>query len=122
MLTLSVDDLRGSRAPPGNLHSVALEIREMTKAINQINESGKRLQPARARCKSCPKAAAETSLPEGAPDGELSVASDARCIVCILIMVVMFRGTHGHTAAWTAGWFGSSQDGLPQSLDQLARG
>jgi hypothetical protein len=41
---ISVDDLRGSHAPPGNLHSVALEIREMTKAINQINESVKRLQ------------------------------------------------------------------------------
>ena len=29
---------------PGNLDSVALEIHEMTKAINQINESVKRLQ------------------------------------------------------------------------------
>jgi hypothetical protein len=30
--------------PPGNLHSVVLKIREMIKAINQINESVKRPQ------------------------------------------------------------------------------
>jgi hypothetical protein len=36
---LSVDDLDGSpAAPPGNLHAVAVELREMTKATKELNE------------------------------------------------------------------------------------
>ena len=36
---LSVDDLDGSRAaPPGNLRTVAAELREMTKATKELNE------------------------------------------------------------------------------------
>ena len=36
---VSVDDLDGSRAaPPGNLHAVAAELREMTKATKELNE------------------------------------------------------------------------------------
>ena len=36
---INVDDLDGSRAaPPGNLHSVAAELREMTKATKELNE------------------------------------------------------------------------------------
>jgi hypothetical protein len=36
---ISVDDLNGSRAvPPGNLHEVAAELREMTKATKELNE------------------------------------------------------------------------------------
>jgi hypothetical protein len=36
---ISVDDLHGSRAaPPGNLHTVAAELREMTKATKELNE------------------------------------------------------------------------------------
>jgi hypothetical protein len=36
---ISVDDLRGSPAePPGNLHAVAAELREMTKATKELNE------------------------------------------------------------------------------------
>ena len=36
---ISVDDLDGSRAaPPGNLHAVAAELREMTKATKELNE------------------------------------------------------------------------------------
>jgi hypothetical protein len=36
---LSVDDLDGSRAvPPGNLHAVAVELHEMTKATKELNE------------------------------------------------------------------------------------
>jgi hypothetical protein len=36
---ISVDDLNGSRAaPPGNLHAVAAELREMTKATKELNE------------------------------------------------------------------------------------
>jgi hypothetical protein len=36
---ISVDDLGGSRAaPPGNLHAVAAELREMTKATKELNE------------------------------------------------------------------------------------
>ena len=36
---ISVDDLHGSRAaPPGNLHAVAVELREMTKATKELNE------------------------------------------------------------------------------------
>jgi hypothetical protein len=36
---ISVDDLHGSRAaPPGNLHAVAVELHEMTKATNELNE------------------------------------------------------------------------------------
>src|SRR5215204_859861 len=36
---ISVDDLHGSRtAPPGNLHAVAAELREMTKATKELNE------------------------------------------------------------------------------------
>jgi hypothetical protein len=36
---ISVDDLCGSRAePPGNLHAVAAELREMTKATKELNE------------------------------------------------------------------------------------
>jgi hypothetical protein len=36
---LSVDDLDGSRAaPPGNLHAVAAELHEMTKATKELNE------------------------------------------------------------------------------------
>ena len=36
---ISVDDLHGSRAaPPGNLHAVAYELHEMTKATKELNE------------------------------------------------------------------------------------
>jgi hypothetical protein len=36
---ISVDDLHDSRAaPPGNLHAVAVELREMTKAPKELNE------------------------------------------------------------------------------------
>ena len=36
---ISVDDLNGSRAaPPGNLHAVAAELHEMTKATKELNE------------------------------------------------------------------------------------
>ena len=36
---LSVDDLHGSHAAsPGNLHTVAAELREMTKATKELNE------------------------------------------------------------------------------------
>jgi hypothetical protein len=36
---ISVDDLQGSPAvPPGNLHEVAAELREMTKATKELNE------------------------------------------------------------------------------------
>jgi hypothetical protein len=36
---ISVDDLDGSRgAPPGNLHAVAAELREMTKVTKELNE------------------------------------------------------------------------------------
>jgi hypothetical protein len=36
---ISVDDLDGPRAePPGNLHAVAAELREMTKATRELNE------------------------------------------------------------------------------------
>jgi hypothetical protein len=36
---ISVDVLRGSRAaPPGNLHAVAVELREMTRATKELNE------------------------------------------------------------------------------------
>ena len=36
---ISVDDLHGSRAAPaGNLHAVAAELREMTKATKELNE------------------------------------------------------------------------------------
>ena len=36
---ISVDDLDGSRAaPPGNLHAVAAELREMTNATKELNE------------------------------------------------------------------------------------
>jgi hypothetical protein len=36
---ISVDDLHGSpAAPPGNLHEVAAELREMTKATKELNE------------------------------------------------------------------------------------
>jgi hypothetical protein len=36
---ISVDDLYGSRvAPPGNLHAVAAELHEMTKATKELNE------------------------------------------------------------------------------------
>ena len=36
---ISVDDLDGSRAaPPGNLHAVAVELHEMTKATKELNE------------------------------------------------------------------------------------
>ena len=36
---ISVDDLVGSRAaPPGNLHAVAAELHEMTKATKELNE------------------------------------------------------------------------------------
>jgi hypothetical protein len=36
---ISIDDLDGSRAePPGNLHAVAAELREMTKATKELNE------------------------------------------------------------------------------------
>jgi hypothetical protein len=36
---ISVDDLHDSRAaPPGNLHAVAAELREMTKATKELNE------------------------------------------------------------------------------------
>jgi hypothetical protein len=36
---ISVDDLDGSHAaPPGNLHAVATELREMTKATKELNE------------------------------------------------------------------------------------
>lgn len=36
---ISVDDLDGSRAvPPGNLHEVAAELREMTRATKELNE------------------------------------------------------------------------------------
>jgi hypothetical protein len=36
---ISVDDLHGLRAaPPGNLHAVAAELREMTKATKELNE------------------------------------------------------------------------------------
>jgi hypothetical protein len=36
---ISVDDLRGSPAePPWNLHAVAAELREMTKATKELNE------------------------------------------------------------------------------------
>ena len=36
---ISVDDLDGSRAaPPGNLHAVAAELREMTQATKELNE------------------------------------------------------------------------------------
>jgi hypothetical protein len=46
-----------ARVPPhpGNLHSVALEIREMTKAINRINESVKRLQTGPRTVQKLPK-------------------------------------------------------------------
>jgi hypothetical protein len=37
---ISVDDLDGSPAgPPGNLHAVAAELREMTKATKELNET-----------------------------------------------------------------------------------
>ena len=53
---ISVDGLRGSHAaPPGNLHSVALKIHEMTKAINQINESVKGLQAGPRMVQQLPK-------------------------------------------------------------------
>jgi hypothetical protein len=36
---ISLDGLDGSRAaPPGNLHAVAAELREMTKATKELNE------------------------------------------------------------------------------------
>jgi hypothetical protein len=36
---ISLDDLHGSRAAsPGNLHTVAAELQEMTKATNELNE------------------------------------------------------------------------------------
>jgi hypothetical protein len=36
---ISIDDLHDSRtAPPGNLHAVAAELREMTKATKELNE------------------------------------------------------------------------------------
>src|SRR5215217_9411936 len=36
---ISIDDLDGSRAePPGNLHAVAAELHEMTKATKELNE------------------------------------------------------------------------------------
>src|SRR5215208_1367983 len=36
---ISIDDLQGSpAAPPGNLHEVAAELREMTKATKELNE------------------------------------------------------------------------------------
>jgi hypothetical protein len=35
---ISVDDLDGSRAAPGNLRAVAAELREMTKATKELNE------------------------------------------------------------------------------------
>jgi hypothetical protein len=36
---ISVDDLHGSRvAPPGNLHAVAAELHEITKATKELNE------------------------------------------------------------------------------------
>jgi hypothetical protein len=36
---ISVDDLHGSpAAPPGDLHAVAAELREMTKAMKELNE------------------------------------------------------------------------------------
>ena len=36
---ISVDDLDGLRgAPPGNLHAVAVELREMTKVTKELNE------------------------------------------------------------------------------------
>jgi hypothetical protein len=36
---ISVDDLHGTRAaPPGNLHAVAAELHEMTKATKELNE------------------------------------------------------------------------------------
>jgi len=41
-----VSDLKGSHATPGdNLHAVALQLYEITKATNQLNESIKKLQP-----------------------------------------------------------------------------
>jgi negative regulator of sigma E activity len=51
--------------PYGNLHSVALKIREMIKAINQINESVKRPQAGSRTMQQLPTAAAETSRCEG---------------------------------------------------------
>jgi hypothetical protein len=37
---ISVDDLHDSRAaPPGNLHAVTVELREMTKATKELNET-----------------------------------------------------------------------------------
>ena len=36
---ISIDDLDGTRAaPPGNLHAVAAELHEMTKATKELNE------------------------------------------------------------------------------------
>jgi hypothetical protein len=36
---ISVDDLHGSPAePPGNLHAVAAELHEMTKATKELNK------------------------------------------------------------------------------------
>ena len=35
---LNVDDLDGSHSPPGNLHAVAAELREMTKANKELYE------------------------------------------------------------------------------------
>jgi hypothetical protein len=36
---ISVDDLEdSSAAPPGNLHAVAAELREMSKATRELNE------------------------------------------------------------------------------------
>jgi hypothetical protein len=46
---ISVDDLDGLwPAPPGNLHAVAAELREMTKATKELNEiiRGASLEPA----------------------------------------------------------------------------
>jgi hypothetical protein len=45
---IRVDDLYGSRAaPPGNLHTVAAELHEMTNATNELNEviRNARLEP-----------------------------------------------------------------------------
>lgn len=41
-----VSDLKGSHATPGdNLHAVALQLYEITKAVNQVNGSIGRLEP-----------------------------------------------------------------------------
>jgi hypothetical protein len=41
-----ISDLKGSHATPGdNLHAVALQLYEITKAMNQVNGSISRLEP-----------------------------------------------------------------------------